>query len=120
MDAKSFIKTRTATFLLSAVLVVVMFFTARILVQQHQVNGQIAKLQAQADKVKKDSDQLSYLIKYFNTSDYEEKQAREKLNLKKDGEFVVSLPDSSLADASQSALKPESNFKQWVNYFFSN
>ncbi len=118
MDFRSFLKTKTATWLLAVALAFVMLFTAKTLVQQYRVNKQITKLQEQADKIKKDNEQLSYLIQYFNTKEYQEKQAREKLNLKKDGEFVVSLPaDNEAGDKSVSETK-RSNSSKWFDYFF--
>jgi hypothetical protein len=56
----------------------------------------------------------------LNTPEYQEKQAREQLNLKKQGEFVVGLPsgDSSATDASQP--KKVSNARLWFDYFFNS
>ncbi len=119
MSFEGFIKSRFATWILGIGLVFVMILAARVLVQKYRVDKEIAQLQSQVEKVKKDNEQLSNLIQYFNTPEYREKQAREKLNLKKDGEFVVGLPENSdQADSSQP--KPESNFKKWLKYFFSN
>ena len=121
MNFKNFLKTRLATWLLAIVLGFVMFITGRILVEQYRVNQQISKLKTQAEKIKKDSEQLSSLIQYFNSPSYEEKQAREKLNLKKDGEYVIGLPSASdSADLTQTAQTSDSNMKKWFNYFFHN
>ena len=107
--------------ILLPVLIFVMVITARIFSQKRQIDSQIRKLQQQADKIKKDNDQLSYLVKYLNTPEYQEKQAREKLNLRKDGEYVVVLPQKrDKKDLTQTVAEKESNFKKWFNYFFSN
>src|SRR5690348_12989443 len=92
MTFSDFIKTRFATWVLTGALVLVCFIAVKILIQKHQIDSQIAKLQAQADKIKQDNDKISSLINYFNTQEYTEKQARQQLNLKKDGEDVVALP----------------------------
>src|SRR6185436_18688403 len=92
---QEFLKSRIATVALSGVLIFVMVITARIFVQKRVVDREIAKLQDQMERVKKDNEQLSSLIQYLNTTEYQERQAREKLNLKKDGEFVVVLPQGS-------------------------
>jgi len=117
MSWESFIKSRFATFILGAVLILVMLFAGRAVVQKYEVDKEIFKLQSEVDKVHKNNDQLSYLIKYFDTPEYQEKQAREKLNLKKDGEFVVVLPDNSQSAQSANSV-PTSNTKLWFNYFF--
>lgn len=95
--------------------------TARILIQKRGIDKQIAQLQSQVDKIKKNNDQLTYLNKYFETPEYQEKQAREKLNLAKPGEYVVVLPsDADKADFAQADANKESNAKQWFNYFFNH
>ena len=119
MSWEAFIKSRFASWVLSGVLILVMLFAGRVIVRKYQVDKEIAKLQQQVDTIKKNNDQLSYLIQYFNTPDYQEKQAREKLNLKKDGENVVALPDTSGASDNQVEAQSVSNAKQWFNYFFS-
>lgn len=119
MAWENFIKSRFATFALGAVLVVVMLFAGRIILQKFQVDSEISKLQDQIEKIKKNNEQLSYLVKYFDTPEYQEKQARERLNLKRDGEYVVVLPQNiNNQEAPESAEKP--NAKQWFNYFFSS
>lgn len=121
MTFQDFLKSKIATGLLGVVLVLVMVIAARVLIQKHQIDKEVAKLQTQADKVKKDNEQLASLIKYFDTPQYQEKQAREKLNLKKDGEFVVGLPNASGTDLStQVQSSQKSNPKQWFDYFFSH
>lgn len=122
MTFSSFFKSRFATILLSVVLLLVCFIAIRILLEKHQIDSQIARLQAETDKIKKDNDQLSGLVGYLNTPDYTDKQAREQLNLKKDGEFVVALPaDSGSPDPSATtAVSSQSNINKWFNYFFPN
>ena len=120
MSWQSFLKSRIATWLLSAVLAFVLFFTARIFYQKHQIDKEIAKLQSETQKVKHDNEQLSILVKYLGTPEYQEKAAREKLNLKKDGEYVVGLPSNpDNADQTQTNAENKSNARQWFDYFFS-
>ncbi len=121
MNWQTFLKSRAATYVLGAVLVLVMIFAAKILIQKYRVDKEISQLQAEVDKVRKNNDQLSSMIKYFATAAYQEKAAREKLNLKKDGEFVVGLPNTSGNDTiAENNLSKTSNIKQWFNYFFTH
>lgn len=121
MTWQTFIKSRLATTVLGAILLIAMVFAARVLIQKYQVDSQIAKLQDQMNKIKQNNDQLTYLIQYFGTPQYQQQQAREKLNLKKNGEFVVGLPQNadSTDSAQTNAENNTSNLKQWFNYFFA-
>ena len=122
MSWDSFIQSRWATYILGVILIFVMVLAARIVISKYQIDAQINKLEAEAAKVKKDNDQLSILNQYLKTPDYQDKAAREKLNLKKDGEVVVGLPnnDDASVSGSQTQATAQSNFRQWFNYFFSN
>lgn len=122
MTWQTFIKSRLATAVLGTILLIAMVFAARVLIQKHQVDSQIAKLQDQMNKIKQNNDQLTDLIQYFGTPGYQEQQAREKLNLKKNGEYVVGLPQNadSTDSAQTNAENNPSNLKQWFNYFFGN
>src|SRR5258708_514885 len=117
-----FIKSKYATVLLSAVLIFVMVITAKMLVQKRVVDREITKLQNQMERIKKDNEKLSSLIQYLNTSSYQEKVAREKLNLRKDGEYVVVLPQGNATGRTdqQKQQNNQSNYKLWFNYFFDH
>ena len=98
----------------------VAFFATRLYLQKRQVDAEIRKLQAQADEIAQNNQELSGLIKYLNTPEFAEKQAREQLNLKKDGEYVVVLPDTD-EPASPDAAQPKAgtaNPSLWFDYFF--
>jgi cell division protein FtsB len=117
---KEFLNTKLATVSLSLVLILVMIITAKILVQKRVIDREVAKLQDQTEKIKKDNEQLSSLIQYLNTPEYKEKEAREKLNLVKEGEHVVVLPQGDVSGATNSKedKNRSSNYKVWLDYFF--
>ena len=121
MTWQEFIKSRIATWLLAPILVAVMILAARIMVQKRDIDRQISNLEAQTDRIQRDNEELGDLIKYFSTSDFQEKQAREKLNLKKDGEYVVVLPPDEEVEAVATARNSDSrsNAKLWFDYFFN-
>jgi cell division protein FtsB len=89
--------------------------------QKRQVDSEISRLTEQSTRLTQDNSQLSELIKYLDTPEYKEQEAREKLNLKKPGEEVVVLPQDTDAGqvASAQAAHNESNPKKWFNYFFT-
>lgn len=120
MTLQSFLKSRFATWVLLPVFILALLGFGRVYFQKRAIDIEIAKLVAQADKIEKDNQQLGSLIKYFATPQYQEKQAREKLNLKKDGEYVVALPELDTAESTEKTLQPTKteNLKSWLNYFF--
>ncbi len=120
MDPKVFFQSKITTILLASMLVLIMIVTARLLLQKREVDREIQKLQSQANEVQKSNQQLSELIKYLNTPEYAEKEAREKLNLRKEGEHVVVLPKDSDEQVAGANVADQSNPKLWFNYFFGN
>jgi cell division protein FtsB len=118
---QDFLKTKSATVILSGVLIFVMVITAKILVQKRIVDREISKLQNQMENIRKDNEKLSSLVQYLNTPEYQEKEAREKLNLRKEGEYVVVLPQGEVGgtDSVQSANSKIPKYKLWYNYFFN-
>ncbi len=116
---KEFLNSKFATVVLAASLILIMTMAAKILVQKRMVDGEVAKLEKQMEKIKSDNEQLGSLIQYLNTPEYKERQAREKLNLAREGEHVVVLPQGEVAATSheQTDTRP-SNYKLWFNYFF--
>ncbi|MBX4187183.1 MAG: septum formation initiator family protein [Candidatus Doudnabacteria bacterium] len=118
---QEFLKSKLATVLLSVVLIFVMVITAKILVHKRIIDREISKLENQMQKINKDNEQLSSLIQYLNTPEYQEKEARDKLNLIKDGEHVVVLPQNvSGSNVTEIANSKVSNYKLWFNYFFNH
>ena len=120
MDLQTLLKSRIVTGLLILVFLAVAFITIQLYWQKREVDSEIARLQAQADSLSTESQQLSELIQYLNTPEYKEKEAREKLNLKRPGEQVVVLPDESQngGDVAGANLNPGSNPLKWFKYFF--
>lgn len=121
MELQDFFKSKVMTWLLVAVILVVSVGFGRVYLQKRQIDKEIAKLEERADKVAKDNEELSYLVKYFNTPEYQERQAREKLNLKKEGEVVIGMPEESEEASTQvAANEPKNHAKEWFEYFFAN
>ena len=89
--------------------------------QKREVDSEVARLQSQSDNLNNSNKELSELIKYLETPEYKEKEAREKLNLKKEGEQVVVLPDSSELDVNGNVASANTspNPTKWFDYFFS-
>jgi len=98
--------------------------------KKHQLDSEIANLKKEIDKIDKKDQELSNLLNYFDNQNFLEKEAKEKLNMKKEGENVVIVSEVSgspqpsaapLAAASAPAQEQESgNLLKWWQYFFGN
>lgn len=87
--------------------------------QKREVDKEIKQLQAKGDEINRKNLELEEFAKYLDTPEYAERQAREKLNLKKEGEVVVGLPSATQLDAvNGEGQNTESNLDKWINHFF--
>ena len=93
-------------------------------------------MKAQIANEEKNNQEISKLIDYFSSQNFLEKTAKEKLNLKKEGEEVIIIEDyGQNASASPEAIgligeeeknidegkeRNESNFFKWWKYFFAD
>ncbi|MBW4061737.1 septum formation initiator family protein [Candidatus Saccharibacteria bacterium] len=81
--------------------------------QINQLSGQVALLQAQKD-------QLSYQIKYYGTTSYQQRQAHSQLNLQAPGETEVVLPSPAAtptpAATATARVVKRSNWSQWLSF----
>ncbi|MDP4000844.1 MAG: septum formation initiator family protein [bacterium] len=120
MDLGKFLKSKLASLVLGLILVLVMIGAVQIIIQKYEVDREIQRLQTEAEKINQKNLELTELVRYLNTPEYKERQVREQLNLKKEGEFVVALPNSTDEENSSQILQTEvSNTRKWFNYIFN-
>lgn len=94
-----------------------------------EIEREIEDLKRQAEQISGEKDSLAERIAYLQTQEFKEREAKEKLNLKKPDEAVVIIKpsvqgDETSRDADVSPAKepekPElSNRMKWWNHFFS-
>ena len=116
---KNFLKSKKATSLLAAILILIVLATGRLFAQKYFLSKQIKELEAKAEKIKSENDELGSMVSYFNTPQFKEKEAREKLNLRKDGEVVVGLPGNFKNISTEIPQEKTSNPKKWYDFFFN-
>lgn len=122
-----------ALFLVSlAVLLFFSFNLAReIINNRRDLEKEIKGLEDQMSGLAGRNQELSGLIEYFKTNDFVEEVARTKLNLKKEGEKIIIVPEeqnqtageqSEFAPVIQQRLTLDSrpNPVRWWQYFFKN
>lgn len=93
--------------------------------RDYQIQKEINSLQKEIDYFEINNYKLSQLAEYFQTDEYKELEARKRLNMKKEGEKVVIIKNSSTG-LEQIGIEDElnnrnlPNYMKWWNYFFAS
>lgn len=83
-----------------------------------KIRKEINRLEQQARELQSKNSELQELADYLNSPAYQEKVAREQLNLQTPGEIAVALPGAP--EEQTVALETQlSNFARWRHYFFA-
>lgn len=96
--------------------------------KKNEVSGEINLLKQEAEKIKKANMNLEERILYLGSKDYQEVQAKEKLNLQSPDEKLIIINQDLIK--KEEVVPPEDapailekektpNFIKWLNYFFS-
>lgn len=111
-----------------AIAVVVSFRATKEAGRNNKIEEEVAVLQREAEKIRKDNQNLEERIAYFETQEFQEREAKEKLNFQKEGEKVVVVRPSPFQETGQEASVKgvESsrvemeipNYNKWWNHFF--
>lgn len=93
-----------------------------------QIENEIEALQEEAQKLRQNNQDMQEKILYYDTSDFQEKIAKDKLNLQKENENVAiikptptlkeSKADNSVDNESKMPEEEKSNYQKWIDYFF--
>lgn len=101
--------------------------TADAIQRNFILQQQVDSLQQENNYYELQNDTLQFQQKYYQTDEYLELSARERLNKALPGEKVLILPpnkvSSSPSAAPQSTVIPlakRSNFEQWMYFLFGN
>lgn len=115
-------------------LIALVFLTlalSREMYKKKQVQKEIDNLKAEAERIEKENIVMEDKLAYFESRDFQEKEARDKLNLQNPEEGMViikpSISKGAFEDGNEDK-QPEiarneesksiSNQKRWWNYFF--
>ncbi len=89
--------------------------------ERYQVQAKLNELNAEVANYKKQQEDLTKLIEYYQDPSNLENEARVRLNLKKEGEkVVIILPTATSTSDNAISSSDENlpNYKQWWYYFF--
>jgi len=128
---KKFFYSRLSLFLLLLAVIWLSLVLVKTFYRRHQLDNEISSLKGEIDKLEKKHQELDQLISYVGSQDFLEKEAKDKLNLKKEEENVAMINESALgrevageAATTTSAQNPagsnnENKLIQWWKFFFS-
>jgi cell division protein FtsB len=98
--------------------------------RKKQIQKEIEGLQSQIGQLGQQNGDMENLISYLSSTDFQEKEAREKLNLQKNDEKMIVLrkdvvePNSQAQNTSvdpQTPLEDNSpNWQKWWKHFFAS
>ena len=84
-----------------------------------KVKKEIKRLEQQAAELSEKNKKLKDLVDFLQSTEYQEKQARDQLNLQLPGETAVALPtENPVSSNEQDATLKPNNLALWWNYFF--
>jgi cell division protein FtsL len=106
---KKILGSRITLFFLLLAFIWLVVNVVNIYYRKYKINKEIEDLKAQISSAEKSNQQISEMIDYLGSRDYLEKEAREKLNMKKPGEEVVIIEPPKQATTSSSEVTPENN-----------
>ncbi|MDP3970303.1 MAG: septum formation initiator family protein [bacterium] len=111
-------------FAMFGIIVIVISLTKEV-IRKVEISKQIETLEQEVAELEQHNVELGDLMQYFNSSSFQEKEARKKLGLLNEGETVVMIPgEENYGDISnsddQEVIQDVSNMRKWKKYFFSN
>ncbi len=88
---------------------------------QRDIRDNIKKLEQEKISLNEENINLIELLKYYKSDEYIELQAREKLNMAREGERVVIVPSNENSLKQVNNIQEDmNNWKLWIKYFFAN
>lgn len=106
----------------------ILFLASKEAARNQEIEKEIETFKQEAEKIKRNNLELEEKISYFETLEYQEKIAKEKLNLQKEGENVVivkPVPEPKENEIQDKIPEPAEEiklpvYKKWWNYFFGS
>ncbi len=130
MRLKKLLTSKPILILEIAILIYFAFNVGQEMLKRRGIEAQITRLESEIGKLANDKNDINSLLSYVQTDAFVEQEAREKLNLAKDGESLVLLPNADNPDAlvnnPESDSEPDgggrakSNLTKWWQYFFEH
>lgn len=120
------LSTRAFTVMVGLGIVVLGIALTKELIRKIQIHRQIEDLETEIASLEAHNGELNQMIQYFNSSSFQEKEARTKLGLSAAGETMVVLPTDATATVTgtdtdtRAATDQRTNTQKWQDYFFKD
>jgi len=107
----------------------ILYISAKEIQRGRQIEQEIETLRQEAEKIENSNRNLQEKISYLGTQEFQERAAKEKLNLQKSDEKVVIVKPSvsreiieeNSADSEDDNMREEiPNYLKWYNQFFKH
>lgn len=123
---RQLMQSRTTSIILFVLIVFITVSLTKSVLRKNEIQRQISALELEIESVEASNTELQDLLNYFNSSEYQEKEARTKLGLREEGETVLLIPQPEVTLDELDPLAPEvgqtseesSNISKWFTYFF--
>lgn len=124
---KSSILVKIVLFLGILLLGLIVFAISKESYKKKQAQSEIDRLEQEAERITRENSQLSDKLSYLESRDYQEKEARDKLNMQNPKENMV-IVEPGLTSTKEASANDEENKKKlivkttnlqkWWDYFF--
>lgn len=106
--------------------VFVLYNAVREAYRSRTIEKEVENLKREAQRIQNENKELTERIAYLETPDFQEKIAKEKLNLQKKDENVVVVKQAVAKESQQGEQQPSdkenqgqiSNYRKWWDLFF--
>jgi len=96
---------------------------ARSIIKIKQVNSKIIEKEEDVKKLSEENEELKRRLAIAKSSEFLEKQLRDKLGMSREGEIVLILPDDEILrklapkHVEEEETLPDPNWKKWAHLF---
>lgn len=124
LTPRDVLTSRAFTIIVLFAIILLAVSLTKSIIRKVEINKQIADLEVEIASLEQENAELDNVMQYFNSSEYQEKEARTKLGMQQEGESVVIIPND-LPERTANTLTDEAtveadvpNSTKWKKYFF--
>lgn len=117
------IKDKVMTLLLLVAFVLFITSLTQTIMKIRKMNKEVASRENQLERLKKEEEELKKKYEEITSSEYMEKQLRNQLNLAKENEIILILPEDEIlkklvpSDIEETAYDIRPNWRKWADIF---
>jgi len=129
MKKRSWNWLKTVTVILILLIAMFLVKAVREIINRQEITKELHQLDRRIIELQTEQQELENLMTYLQSWDFIEKEARTRMNLRKEGERVIIIPQNSTGtpamrlEESQlvtSTIQDLNNFEKWWQYVFPN